>query len=470
MAKHLNKGRKTIEVSLQNRADNISRFLNNNGDDLEPMAKKLADLKIFCILSGQIPVPLSYDEGDQSPMKSQERDAKILRNHWASGLDNFPFLTCKFHYLSEWMKVIWSGDYNSFLKMIENKSEMEIKNLVSRRETLCNISAIFFVINGARTLFSDHPQFARDQMLARKNLNVKNEHMKVLVKLLTLGCDVNVRDFAGYTPLHHCCTMFGNEVTLKMAERLIRAGADVNAKNRFGYSPLMEISMADGRYDIFSFLLDHGANPYLECNEGYSTLTIVRWNPKMMELIGKSYRNKVRQIKEKEDADDKCVTCGKSDKNNKKCSGCYHVWYCSAQCQRDDRPNHKMICKEIEAEYVWFNYEDSKTYVGLNTEGKVSMRVSGNRAKKSHFAVKIQTPSPDCDRIHKDSLVLYNKDKSFFATIMKKNNKEHFQVLFDKIKADGYYGVKGYFHVILLEGSSNQVKINSKRILPLQVW
>ena len=58
--------------------------------------------------------------------------------------------------------------------------------------------------------------------------------MKILIKLISLGADVNVHDVAGLTPLHHCVTRFGNEVTFKMAEQLIRAGAKVNAKNRFG--------------------------------------------------------------------------------------------------------------------------------------------------------------------------------------------------------------------------------------------
>jgi len=465
------KSLKNKRIALQNHVDNITKFVNNNVVlDLEPLADKLAADKKIAILNGLVPVPLSYDDGDQSPLKSQDRDAQILRIHWASGLDILPFMP-EFHYLSEWMKVIWSGDYTSFLKMIESKSDKEVKKLMSRRETLCNISAIFFVIHGARVLFSNFPQFSRDKELARINLNVKNEHIKILEKLLSLGCDVNARDFAGYSPLHHCCTMYGNEVTLKMAKRLIRAGADVNAKNRFGYTAIMEISMAHNRYDIFSFLLENGANPYLECNEGYSPLTMARGNPKMMELIGKTYRTYVRQKRDKADAFWKCEVCQRSDKSNKKCAGCYHVWYCSSKCQRNDWPHHKIICKEIETEYVRFNYADISIDMGLNFEGKVIERVPGTWSKKSHFIVKIQTPLTDHFWRDQDYLVVYNKDKSFYGSILeKRNNKKHFQELFSKIKTEGYNAVKGYFHMKLLDDGSNGVMINSRRILPLEDW
>ena len=36
--------------------------------------------------------------------------------------------------------------------MIEGKNDEELKKMISRRETLCNVSAIFHVIKGARTL------------------------------------------------------------------------------------------------------------------------------------------------------------------------------------------------------------------------------------------------------------------------------------------------------------------------------
>ena len=105
--------------------------------------------------------------------------------------------------------------------MIENKKNSEIQELLSKRETMLNVSAIFHVVIGARSLAVENEMFHQVQKMSKGIMNVKNEHMKILIKLLTLGVDVNVHDIAGFTPLHHCCSASGNEVTFKMAERLI---------------------------------------------------------------------------------------------------------------------------------------------------------------------------------------------------------------------------------------------------------
>lgn len=41
------------------------------------------------------------------------------------------------------------------------------------------------------------------------------------------ACDVNVRDNAGYTPLHECC--ISKEGNVEVARKLLEFGADVNA-------------------------------------------------------------------------------------------------------------------------------------------------------------------------------------------------------------------------------------------------
>merc|ERR1712079_234794 len=115
--------------------------------------------------------------------------------------------------------------------------------MLKKRECLLNVNAIFHCIIGARTFAVERAEYKPVQEAAKKNLKMTNEqeHMKILMKLLALGVDVNVHDYAGFTPLHHCLTEYGNKVTFKMAERLIRAGADVNAKTRFGTTPLAEL-------------------------------------------------------------------------------------------------------------------------------------------------------------------------------------------------------------------------------------
>lgn len=42
-----------------------------------------------------------------------------------------------------------------------------------------------------------------------------------------------------------------------------------------------------------------------------------------------------------------CMTCG-STKQLSKCSRCYGIYYCSKQCQHDDKDRHKWCCFPID--------------------------------------------------------------------------------------------------------------------------
>jgi len=444
-----------------NFSETFSELFQDAGKDF--LSAQPIDSKISGILSGRVPVPVSYDDGDQSPLKGMK--SQNLRTQWASGLDYSPY-NPQFHYLSDWMKVIFSGDYQGFLKLIDGKTEEEVKKMISRRETLCNVSAIFHVIKGARTLGCGDPSFFSVQEMSRRNLNVKMEHMKILIKLLTLGCDINVKDFAGFTPLHHCCTMYGNDVTLKMAERLIRAGANVNAKNRFGSTALQEVTMSY-KYDFIKLLLENGADPYLKDNDGVSTLVMSRHNPIMKELIGKSYRNNMREEKKESPKDHRnCGGCGKNDDGNKKCTGCFFVFYCSSKCQTNNWTQHKNKCKEIQEEYMVCRLETNQYIIGIDSKGKEFKRPPGTWSKKSHFVVKIQIPLSG----GMDMMLIYNKDKSFQVHLKRKTNEKAYDELDAIIKSEGFKGIKGYFHAILSDESPKTVKINTKRVLPPQPW
>jgi TPR repeat protein len=52
-------------------------------------------------------------------------------------------------------------------------------------------------------------------------------------------------------------------------------------------------------------------------------------------------------------ADEVCANCGKSEVDEvklKKCDGCNLVKYCSVECQKNHRPQHKKACKKRAAE------------------------------------------------------------------------------------------------------------------------
>ncbi len=272
---------------MQTFSEDMQKVLNAAGNNLEAASEDFVCQKISAILNGIIPVPRSYDDGDQSPLSGV--DAQFLCNMWRGAMDYRPHDPNIF-YLSAWLKTIFSGYYDGgFLKfinpLIKGKREQELEEMLSQRESLLNVSAIFHVVIGARFFGTGTKYEECDINKAKESLFVKNDHMKILIKLISLGVEVNVHDVAGFTPLHHCVSASGNEATLKMAERLLKAGAKVNAQNRFGETPLA-LAANTPNYEAVELLLKYGGDPYIKDNDGGFPNNTHSWNPRMRKLFG----------------------------------------------------------------------------------------------------------------------------------------------------------------------------------------
>ena len=63
----------------------------------------------------------------------------------------------------------------------------------------------------------------------------------------------------GYTPIHHCLSMYGSEPTMALARLLLEKGADPNAKSRLGCVPLFECVQANN-VDFVKLLLEFGVS------------------------------------------------------------------------------------------------------------------------------------------------------------------------------------------------------------------
>lgn len=217
--------------------------------------------KRIAMIEGRLPPNVSHEESDQRPVKGSE--AIKLFIDLSTGLDYSPV----YPHLSDWLRTIYCGDYEKFLGFLHGLSEDEVKILVSKRESLYNISAIFHVVRGALNLTSDldHPVQQVCQNALRNQLVVKDGYMKIFVKLLCLGVDVNERDAFGQTPLFYC--IGDGEVIPKMAQRLIKAGAKVNAQDRRGKTPL-HYHAGSSYIEVMQLLLANGADPHIKDNDG----------------------------------------------------------------------------------------------------------------------------------------------------------------------------------------------------------
>ncbi|KAF8764203.1 BCL-6 corepressor like protein [Argiope bruennichi] len=82
---------------------------------------------------------------------------------------------------------------------------------------------------------------------------------------------VNVRDNAGYTPLHECCSR-GH---LDIARALLQYGADVNASAAGGIRPLHD-AVENDHVEIVRLLLSYGADPTIATYSGLEPMKLAR--------------------------------------------------------------------------------------------------------------------------------------------------------------------------------------------------
>ena len=75
-------------------------------------------------------------------------EGQYIRNMWARGMDYLPWEPPIARHLSDLLKVTFCGDYPGFLKMLEDKSEEQVKEMLTKRECLLNVNAIFHCIIG----------------------------------------------------------------------------------------------------------------------------------------------------------------------------------------------------------------------------------------------------------------------------------------------------------------------------------
>ena len=100
--------------------------------------------KILEIEEGIRQPNVSYEDSDQRPVKGKEE--VMLTIDLATGLDYSPNLP----YFSDWLRANYCGDYDKVLVCLDGLSDEEVKRLLSKRESMYNISAVFHVIMGAR--------------------------------------------------------------------------------------------------------------------------------------------------------------------------------------------------------------------------------------------------------------------------------------------------------------------------------
>ncbi|KAI8426426.1 hypothetical protein MSG28_005269 [Choristoneura fumiferana] len=130
---------------------------------------------------------------------------------------------------------------------------------------------------------------------------------KLLVeRLIAKGHPVNIRDNAGWLPLHEAC-IHGH---LEIANILINSGANINDRggsNCDGITPLHDAA-SNGHLEVVQLLLNKGAIPSLKNDLGETPLNILqKWRTKTIltkeeEVLYKNICNKIHSLIDKTNA------------------------------------------------------------------------------------------------------------------------------------------------------------------------
>ena len=301
----------------------------------------------MAIQDGKCAPLVTYEDGDQSRVTPGSKEADILAFQRNVMLDHDPLAS----HMSPWMRVTFCGDYAAMCELLAGKTEEEVRLLLNTRESVMRRGALHHAVAGARELCVDNPDTDSYRQEVAAVLPVKNDHLKIILKLNSMGADVNMPDFAGETPLHLCAkAAYHSENILKIAKALLRAGADPNKQDRLGSTPLLLATLCLN-CDLMSLLLEHGADPFIaNCND-VSPFSFSSSHPRALQLFSKYTKAACKEARagQEEAAGGNlhgCAAAGCEENATKKCRGCFAVWYCSRECQLGDwKGNHETICK-----------------------------------------------------------------------------------------------------------------------------
>ena len=263
-----------------------------------------------------------YGDGDQTKLYGDK--ATQLEMQWGRGYDYNPVENPK---LSGWCKALFLGcvdEVKRFIQKAKKGSNEELIQLLNKRESMLRLGGVLHVLFGA--VKDPSPRY-----------------LEVLKILLDAGANPNIKDCLGQSGLHYCVT---NKIMgIELATLLLEYGANIDAQNRIGYVPLMFPFMT-ANLEFAEFLMCNGANVSIKSHlTGFKCDYFTLKNPKLDAIISKGMRVQAKKDKDKlAITNAACKLCTKPG-ILKKCTGCFSVSYCGADCQKSHWRDHKAACR-----------------------------------------------------------------------------------------------------------------------------
>ena len=329
--------------------------------------------------------------------------------------------------------------------------------LMEKRETLMRFNALVCVVQGAR--LSDN-----------KSADNNVDRMGTLQLLIKEGANIHAKDVAGYSVIFHCFTVSANLTeTRKLGIELMRVGADPNMQNRFGCTPLHE-NFFEENYENLEILVEHGADPSIEDNDGISPMTLMSLIPPRFHQIFRKAASIETNKKRQQAISNICSYCRQSGSTKLKlCENCCEAQYCDKKCQTLHWKSHRKGCEEkgkgkVEVKQLG---EEKLFYSIINYQNitiRKSNRNTDHHKKRSVFKVKVQV-EPTLDT-SKSPLTVYNKSRTFKAKI--EPNHKRYEKIVQKIRDEGILKTKGFFYASVEENDESKLQIEN--ILPPEKW
>ena len=298
-------------------------------------------------MDGRCAPVVTHDDGDQSRVTPGSKEAEVLQYQLSVMLDHDPL----FPHMSPWMRVTFCGDYAATCELLAGKTEEEVRQLLNTRESLKRMGPLHHAVAGAVALCVDNPDTKSYRQEVAAVMPFKNGHLKIVLKLITLGAEVNMPDFAGQTTLHLLARAeLPIDGILKIAKALLRAGAAANKQDRVGTTPLL-LATYSQNFDLMSLLLQYRADPFIANIYDISPFSLGSSHPRALQIFSKFSKAACKEARagQKEAAGGnlrRCAAAGCEENATKKCRGCFSVWYCSTECQHGDwRGIHEAVCK-----------------------------------------------------------------------------------------------------------------------------
>ena len=138
--------------------------------------------------------------------------------------------------------------------------------------------------------------------------------------------------------------------------------------------------------------------------------------------------------------------CGVDDEN-KRCTGCYMVWYCGQKCQVGDWPGHKEECKVTRKQYKQVLLVEHEIAGKDNITKEVYVHKIGDVPSKKHFVVKVQVSlgqlkgsvfAPLAPDGVGEPLFVYNRDRSLCGQLGREGCEEVFDMLVKSVMENGF--------------------------------